>query len=682
MKNLYTIVGVAAALVCVIILFCSDVIHSEETEKRDRLRWLLLTFTVFCAVDSFWGLIGNNVRLFGYWPYWIFSLLFHFMATVSAYVWFLFSSKYFGYEGGKRGRIVEALPFVVALYFIIQQPFTSKIFYIDGNLEYRTWVARKYLFYIQYFYYIYSLVKWTIFRMLTKRSGGQLRSLRHTRIVYSFLIVPIIAGLLQMKFYDAPYYSLGFMVMAIVVFNGTIVIDKIQDSVRYQKVSRDTYDAFEALGQSFLSVHLFDLEKDVQQSVNSTPEVDYFIDPKDPGSVQLRKVFEGVTDYRYKNDMLLFSDLSTLNERMKGKDMISKQFIGVNVGWCESSFICAKRDGDGNLLRVIHAVRDIDDTKRKEQEYVEALTRAYKNKNAIYAEILKMQNVGVIATDTDNNVIIANDMALHQFNKDRMDVEGMAFFDFVSDGEFTDLNDANEKYRNAVEKGGSFVNEMKVTVKNEVFGDRKEHVRYLMNSGRRLELLDGTKAMLNCFTDVTESKILEEKLRVLSEVDFLTQISNRGCGEDAIEELINNNTEGLYCLIDVNKFKSINDTYGHKAGDDVLRAVAECLKKTFRSEDVVMRLGGDEFAIFARGVSTKELAELRLARLFENINRINVEGVPKSMISISLGAVLVKSDGEKITEDYATLYKKADSVMYECKDKGGSNMKFYESENL
>ena len=682
MKNLYTVVGAAAALVCVIIMFCSDVIHSEETEKRDRLRWLLLTFTVFCAVDSIWGLIGNNISIFGYWPYWIFSLLFHFMATVSAYIWFLFSSKYFGYEGGKRGRIIEALPFVVALYFIIQQPFTSKIFYIDGNLEYRTWVARKYLFYIQYFYYIYSLVKWAIYRILTKKSGGRVGSLQHTRIVYSFLIVPIIAGLLQMKFFDAPYYSLGFMVMAIVVFNGTIVIDKIQDSVRYQKVSRDTYDAFEALGQSFLAVHLFDLKKDVQQSVNSTPEVDYFIDPKDPGSVQLRKVFEGVTDYRYKNDMLLFSDLSTLNERMKGKDMISKQFIGVNVGWCEAAFICAKRDGDGNLLRVIHAVRNIDSTKRKEQEYVEALTRAYKNKNAIYAEILKMQNVGVIATDTDNKVILANDMALHQFNKDGMDVEGMPFFDVVSDGEFPNYDDAQSKYHQAMDDCDSFIYEMKVIIKNERYDDNAEHVRYLMNSGRCLQLLDGTKAMLNCYTDVTQSKILEEKLRILSEVDALTQISNRGCGEEAIEEMINSNTEGLYCLIDVNKFKTINDTYGHKAGDDVLRAVAECLKETFRSEDVVMRLGGDEFAIFAKGVSSKELAELRLARLFENINRINVSEVPKSMISISLGAVLVKSDGQKITEDYATLYKKADSVMYECKDKGGSNMKFYESENL
>lgn len=681
MNNLYTVVGAVCAVVCVIILFCSDAIHSDEKEKRNRLRWLLTTFIVFGVVDSLWGFLESNTGTFGYRPFWIISFLFHLMATLTAYTWFLFSSKYFGYEGGKRGRIVEALPFILALYFVIQQLYTNKLFYIDDAGVYHSGGLRQYLFYLQFFYYIYSFVKWSIFRILTKKSGETSRNMSHTRIIYLFLTIPVVAGVLQMIYHDAPYYSLGFLVMAIIVFNGTIVIDKNQDSIMFQKVSKDTFDALESLGQSFVSVHLFDLETNTQQSIKSTPEVDHFIDPKDPGSVQLRKVFEGVTSSQYLDEVLRFTDLSTIKERMMGKDVISLQFLGLNVGWCESSFICVQRDGDGRMKKVIHAVKCIDDTKRKEEEYVQALTRAYKNKNAIYAEILRMQNVGVTATDVDNNLILANDMALHQFNKDNAEVEGMPYLQFIEDGSYMDKEEADSKYTNALENGGSFVYEMKVAIRNERYDDNKEHVRYLMNSGRLLELLDGTKAMLNCYTDVTESKILEEKLRIMSEVDSLTQISNRGCGEEAIEMLINSNVEGLYCLIDVNKFKAINDTYGHKAGDDVLKEVAKCLKSTFRNDDVIMRLGGDEFAIYAKNVSSEELAQLRLARLFENIDRIKVADVPKSMISISLGAVLVKSDGEKITEDYATLYKKADSVMYECKDKGGNNLKFYSQEN-
>lgn len=680
MKNLYTVVGVVSAIVCIIIMFCSDAIHSDEPEKKGRLRWLLLTFAGFGLIDSAWGFIAANTTMFGYMPFWISSLLFHFVASLAAYTWFLFSSKYFGYEGGKRGRIVESLPFVVALYFLIQQFYTDKVFYIDKDLEYHTGGLRQFLFYLQFFYYAYSLIKWVIFRALSKKSGEESRNLNHTRIVYLFLTVPILAGIFQMYYPDAPYYSLGFLVMAIVVFNGTIVIDKNQDSVMFKKVSRETFGALESLGKSFVSLHMFDLESDTQQSVKSTSEIDYFINPKDPGSVQIKKVMEGVTEREYTEDVLRFVDLSTLPGRMMGKDKITMQFLGINVGWCESSFICVERDGDGKVTKVILAVRDIDDAKRKEQEYTLALTRAYKNKNAIYAEILKMQNVGVTACGVDNKVILANDMALHQFNKDGMDVEGMPFLEFIEDGDYANYNDAEHKFENAMKNGGSFVYEMKVVIRNEQFDDNKEHIRYLMNSGRRLELLDGTIAMLNCYTDVTASKILEEKLRVMSEVDSLTQISNRGCGEGAIEELIKGNVEGLYCLIDVNKFKAINDNYGHKAGDDVLKAVARCLKVTFRSDDVVMRLGGDEFAIYAKRVSSRELAEIRLARLFENVKRINVAGVPKSMISISLGAVLVKSDGEKITEDYATLYKKADSVMYDCKDKGGNNLKFYVEE--
>lgn len=679
MKNMYAIIGIMCFLICAIISQISDVLHADEITKKTKLRNLFWCFAFFGVIDSLWGLIGGNVSIFGYWPFWILSFMFHIMATGCAYVWFRFSSTYFGYEGGKRGRIVEALPMFVAAYFLFQQLFTGKIFYIDDNYEYHVGGLRQYLFYIQFFYYLYALVKWAVFRFLAKKSGENPRNLRHTRIVYFFLIIPVVSGILQMINPDEPYYSIGFIIMATVVFDGTIVIDKNQDSLMFEKVSKETFEAFEALGQSYVSVHVIDLVSNLHQSIKSTSEIDFFINPKDPANVQIRKVMEGVTIPEYTSEMVEFVDLSTLPERMRTRDKISLQFIGNSIGWCESMFLCVQRDSDGNVTKVIHAVSDIDEAKRKEQEYTLALTRAYQNKNAIYAEILQMQNVGVTATDKDNKVILANDMALHQFNKDGMNVEGMDFLEFINDGEFTDSEDAYDKYYDALENGGSFVYEMKVNyTEKDSEGRDKEKVRYLMNSGRLLELLDGTRAMLNCYTDVTESKLLEEKLRIMSEVDALTQISNRGCGEGAIEELIEENTEGLFCLIDVNKFKSINDSYGHKAGDDVLTAVAKCLKQTFRVDDIVMRLGGDEFAIYAKNVTSKELAEIRLARLFDNLKKIKVEGVPKTMISISLGAVLVKATDGVIKEDYPTIYRKADSVMYECKDKGGNNLKFYE----
>ena len=679
MNTLYASVGFVCTTICIIITRCSDILHKNDSEKRKSLKRIFVTFAVFGLADGLWGVCAAYSTVVGETMFWIASFLFHTMATITAYLWFLFSGKFFGYENGKRGRIFEMLPLALCAYFLIRQIFSNGIFFIDENCEYHTRGLRSYLFYLQFFYYVYSLAKCMIFRHFVKSGRVKSQNLHQAKIVYFFLIIPIFTGILQLLNPDLPFYSIGFMIMATVVFDGTIVVDKNYESEIYQKVSKEVYGALESLCQSYVSVHLFDLTENKQQKVKSTPYVDYFVKDSDPGDVQIRKVMQGVTVPKFTEEVVEFVNLSTLPERMMDKDTISITFEGKNVGWCESSFVCVERDEEGKVIKVIHAVRDIDEIKRREQEFTLALTKAYRNKNAIYAEILQLQDVGVIATDKDGKLILANDMALHQFNKDSVDVEGMELLSFMSDGEFADGGGITSRIYEDVDDDANDTCEIRVLIKNEDFADEKEeHYRYILNNRSFLKLLDGTQALLYCFTDVTQSKLLEEKLRMLSEVDSLTQISNRGCGESSIEELMKNNVEGLYCLIDVNKFKTINDSYGHNAGDEVLRAVAACLKKTFRSDDVVMRLGGDEFAIYARNVMSRELAEIRLTRLFENIRRIEVEGVPSKDISISLGAVFVVKDGDTIKEDYPSIYKKADTVMYECKNRGGNNLKFYE----
>lgn len=104
-------------------------------------------------------------------------------------------------------------------------------------------------------------------------------------------------------------------------------------------------------------------------------------------------------------------------------------------------------------------------------------------------------------------------------------------------------------------------------------------------------------------------------------------------------------------------------------------AVAKAIKASFRGDDIFMRLGGDEFAIYMRGVATADLAKIRIARLFENIARIEIENVPKGSVTISLGAVIVtQTDNETIQYEYESIYRLADENMYKCKAKPGSNM--------
>ena len=124
--------------------------------------------------------------------------------------------------------------------------------------------------------------------------------------------------------------------------------------------------------------------------------------------------------------------------------------------------------------------------------------------------------------------------------------------------------------------------------------------------------------VLFCVECVEEEKKRENRLIYLARTDLMTGLRNRGSGEKRITELLKEKTGGLLCLIDCDKFKSINDTYGHSVGDKVIIAVAEKIQKTCRDSDVVLRLGGDEFAMFIPGMLEQRAAEKFFERFWLN----------------------------------------------------------------
>lgn len=178
--------------------------------------------------------------------------------------------------------------------------------------------------------------------------------------------------------------------------------------------------------------------------------------------------------------------------------------------------------------------------------------------------------------------------------------------------------------------------------------------------------------------NIDAEKRKANQLLYLSETDLMTGIRNRGSGERRIKELIASGQQGMFCLLDADKFKSINDNYGHGVGDKVLISIAGCLKDSFRDSDVVMRLGGDEFAIFAVGVTEKESAAALIERFFDRIERISIPELGDRKISVSLGAAIrYARDGW----DFDTLYQNADSCTYISKKITGCAYTFYGENN-
>ena len=174
---------------------------------------------------------------------------------------------------------------------------------------------------------------------------------------------------------------------------------------------------------------------------------------------------------------------------------------------------------------------------------------------------------------------------------------------------------------------------------------------------------------------IDEEKNRENELLYLSQTDLMTGLLNRGSGEKAMQDLMAKGIEGMFCLLDADKFKSINDNYGHDIGDKVIKAIADCLKKAFRNTDVIMRLGGDEFAVYVVGVVNETYGEIFIENFFEEIESIAIPELNGREITVSLGAAFFNVD-ENFT--FAEVYKHADSAAYRSKKVPGNVYRFYE----
>ncbi len=173
---------------------------------------------------------------------------------------------------------------------------------------------------------------------------------------------------------------------------------------------------------------------------------------------------------------------------------------------------------------------------------------------------------------------------------------------------------------------------------------------------------------------IDDVKQRENELRILAETDQLTGILNRGTGERKIKEIIEQRRPGIFCLMDVDHFKTINDTYGHEAGDYAIKEIAACLKKNNSENDAItMRLGGDEFAVFIPDVISKREAEKKWNEAVLLFKKISLPQDPAKEIFISAGATIY--DGGE-DDDFNSLYKKADDVMYKSKKTGGYKITF------
>lgn len=661
---MYSLVAFMGALIVLILLNYNA---PNEDRAGNSFKTTMLFVLVFMAIDGIWGLAASHFITNSYLFLYIISMLFHASLLCSAVAWFTFSYRYLNVDIGPIGKTIIVTPAVAGMTILILNITQNWIFYIDDAGIYSSGSMRIVLFSIEYLYFL-TVVVTTVFFLIKERDAY--RRYRYNTVLM-FGIVPVLCGVAQFYYPDAPLFTCGYTISSLFIFIGILSADRAKEqedtSDFYKEESKETFKAFAGIANGFVSIHIINLLTNTQRPVKSNEYVDSFIRPEDGFDVQIKKAVEGVASSDTRDKLLEFVDLNTLSDRMKGKRSISCEFVEKNQGWCIANFIKLEEDKSERVLKCIFAVQNINEGKLREEQYERALREAHEDKNFIYSEMLQMQPVGVMATDGDNHIFTMNDAAARLFGYFSANQATGDFKDILSRVKLEDEEKAWERYNSFKESGEGYTYYMKT----KTYSGREA---YVMAVPKLIKLKNGTLSIITTFTDISRNKEVENKLIELSETDALTGINNRGSGEAKIDQMLRRGCEGFFCMMDINKFKKINDTYGHDVGDKVLQIVADCLKTCFRDKDVVMRLGGDEFVVFAENIIGLDDAKRCITRLFETLASMRIPEMGEETVTISLGASIALASQGK---DFDTIYKEADSVMYRVKDLPGSNYAFY-----
>lgn len=182
------------------------------------------------------------------------------------------------------------------------------------------------------------------------------------------------------------------------------------------------------------------------------------------------------------------------------------------------------------------------------------------------------------------------------------------------------------------------------------------------------------------FSDITERKLAEEKIRYLATHDVLTELPNRAVIEDRLSEALRyakrRQAPMAVLFVDLDRFKNINDSLGHPMGDRVLQEVAQRMLLCVRDTDTLARFGGDEFVVVIRDLNTPNDAAQLAERLIEKITpTIHLEGY-QLHVSVSIGISLFPQDGDNAM----ALVKHADTAMFHAKEFESSSYRFFTAE--
>ena len=328
----------------------------------------------------------------------------------------------------------------------------------------------------------------------------------------------------------------------------------------------------------------------------------------------------------------------------------------------EVSGVSIELDG-GSVL--FNSSRDITERKRTEESLRESEERL--------RAVIEQSPIG-LAFARDGIIVDANAVYLRMFGyDDAAQLRGRKMLDQIA----PQCRPAIEDRAGAAATGDQFDGTF------ETVGLRKDGSEFpVYVSAKRLEFKDGPSTIA-FLIDITRQKISEEEIRRLAFFDHLTELPNRRLLNDRLRQALiaseRTGRRGALLFIDLDDFKSLNDTLGHAAGDALLQEVARRLQSCLREGDSIARMGGDEFVVILEGLSDQITVAARQTeaicqKLSAVLDRRYELGADEYQCTASIGATLFCGrEGPNVD-----LIKQADIAMYEAKKAGRKNLRFFD----
>jgi len=275
---------------------------------------------------------------------------------------------------------------------------------------------------------------------------------------------------------------------------------------------------------------------------------------------------------------------------------------------------------------------------------------------------------GLLLYDANARIVLCNQRYLEMYNlSSDMVKPGCHFRDLIA-------------HRKATGSFGGNVDEFVANVLRNVAEKRATNSVVETADGRAIQIVNRPLASggwVATQEDITERRRAEKQITHLAHYDVLTDLPNRALFRSRMEQELERTKRGeqlAVLYIDIDEFKSVNDSLGHPAGDELLKAVASRLQACIRETDFVARLGGDEFAIVQTGIGQPDDVVDLVKRIYAAIREPYECLGHRIATDASIGIALAPSDGSDLDQ----LLKSADLAMYGAKADGRRTYRFFE----